>query len=158
MEVLLICLRQLSECYRLQRRIRIISILIRRTLLYAALSATLALVYTGTVLLLQELFRALSGENSTLAVVASTLVIAALFSPLRHRLQVVIDRRFYRRRYDVEQALHAFGARLRDQVDLAQLEDHLVEVVEWTVQPEFVSLWLPEKNGQQTKKRPVGGS
>jgi hypothetical protein len=111
------------------------------------LTAALALVYVGSIVLFQGLFHALTGENSQLAVVASTLAIAALFVPLRRRVQAFIDRRFYRRKYDVAETLQAFNIRLRDDVDLDSVADDLVDVVKETMQPAHVSLWLrpPER-------------
>jgi len=124
-----------------------IDVVINRTLVYGVLTAALALVYVGSIVLLQGLFRALTGETSQLAVVASTLAIAALFVPLRQRVQAFIDRRFYRRKYDVAKTLQAFNTRLRDDVDLDNVADDLVEVVKETMQPAHVTLWLrpPER-------------
>jgi hypothetical protein len=131
----------------LRYRLYDIDVIINRTLVYGVLTAALALVYVGSIVLLQGLFRALTGESSQLAVVASTLAIAALFVPLRRRVQAFIDRRFYRRKYDVAKTLQAFNAKLRDDVDLDSVADDLVEVVKETMQPAHVSLWLrpPEK-------------
>ena len=113
----------------------------------AALRKVLALVYVGSIVLLQGLFRDLTGETSQLAVVASTLAIAALFVPLRRRVQAFIDRRFYRRKYDVAKTLQAFNTRLRNDVDLESVADDLVEVIKETMQPAHASLWLrpPER-------------
>ncbi len=131
----------------LRYRLYDIDVVINRTLVYGVLTAALALVYVGSIVLLQGLFRALTGETSQLAVVASTLAIAALFVPLRQRVQAFIDRRFYRRKYDVTKTLQAFNTRLRDDVDLDNVADDLVEVVKETMQPAHVSLWLrpPER-------------
>jgi hypothetical protein len=131
----------------LRYRLYDIDFLINRTLVYSALTAALALVYVGSIVLLQGLFRALTGETSQLAVVASTLAIAALFVPLRRRVQAFIDRRFYRRKYDVAKTLQGFNTKLRDDVDLDSVADDLVEVVKETMQPTHVSLWLrsPER-------------
>ena len=131
----------------LRYRLYDIDLIINRTLVYGVLTAALALVYVGSIVLLQGLFRALTGGTSQLAVVASTLAIAALFVPLRRRVQAFIDRRFYRRKYDVAKTLQAFNTRLRDDVDLDNVADDLVEVIKETMQPAHVTLWLrpPER-------------
>jgi hypothetical protein len=119
-----------------------IDVIINRTLVYGTLTALLALVYFGSIVVLQGLFRGLMGQESQLAVVASTLAIAALFSPLRHSIQSFIDRSFYRSKYDAAKTLAAFSAKLRDETDLDALNAELVGVVRETMQPVHVSLWL----------------
>jgi len=131
-----------------------IDIIVNRTLVYGSLSVTLGATYLGGVVLLQRLLVALTGEKSTLAVVASTLVIAALFNPLRRRVQGFVDRRFYRRKYDASKTLGAFSARLRDETNLDALSEDLVGVVRVTMQPTHVSLWLhPDPALTGNKKR-----
>jgi hypothetical protein len=130
----------------LRYRLFEIDIIINRTLVYGALTAVLALVYVVCVVLLQELFRALTGEGQDeLVTVGSTLTIALLFNPLRRRIQGAIDKRFYRRRYDVAQTLQSFSATLRDEVDLNRLAVDLLAVVDETMRPAHVSLWLRER-------------
>jgi hypothetical protein len=119
-----------------------VDVLINRTLVYGGLSATLIAVYVVSILVLQTLFRGLFHQTSELAIVISTLVIAALFQPLRARLQTGIDRRFYRSKYDAARLLSEFGATLRQEVQLSKLCDRLLAIVQETMQPTHVSLWL----------------
>jgi hypothetical protein len=128
----------------LRYRLYEIDLLINRTLVYGSLTVTLALVYFGSVVATQATFRALTGQEQQpqLAIVVSTLVIAALFNPLRRRIQGFIDRRFYRSKYDARKTLEAFSAKLRDETDLDALSDDLTSVVRETVQPAHISLWL----------------
>ena len=122
-----------------------VDIVIRRTLVYTALTALLALVYSGSVVLLQRLFGALTGvAQSPLAIVVSTLAIAALFTPLRRRIQNWIDRRFFRKKYNAQQVLAQFALTARDETDLDALTTELVHVVQETMQPRQVSVWLRE--------------
>jgi len=120
-----------------------IDVIIRKTLQYALLTSLLVLVYFGSVVLLQGLFETLTGQQSPLVIVFSTLAIAALFNPLRIRTQDFIDRRFFRKRYDAEQTLARFAIVARDEVDMEILTTALLGVVEETMQPEMVNLWLP---------------
>jgi hypothetical protein len=126
----------------LRYRLYDIDVLINRTLVYGSLTVLLAATYFGGVVGLQSLLRVLTGQESTLAVVASTLLIAALFNPLRRRVQGFVDRRFYRRKYDASKTLEAFNARLRDETELETLSGEVVGVVRETVQPAHASLWL----------------
>src|ERR671912_1841662 len=126
----------------LRYRLYNIDLLLNRTLVYGALTAVLAAVYFGSIVLFQMLFRAFTGQESQLAVVVSTLAIAALFTPLRPRIQSFIDRRFYRRKYDARKTLEAFSAKLRDETDLDRLGEDLMGVVKETMQPSQISLWL----------------
>jgi hypothetical protein len=137
----------------LRSRLFDIDVVINRALVYGSLTASLVLVYLGGVVGLQYVFRALTGSKSQLAVVASTLAIAALFNPSRRRVQDFIDRHFYRKKYDAEKTLAAFSARLRDETDLGVLSEDLVRVVRATMQPAYVSLWLkdPEQGFWKTE-------
>jgi hypothetical protein len=140
----------------LKYRLYDIDFLINRTLVYGPLTTTLVALYFGGIVLLQRLFVILTGEKSTLAVVASTLLIAALFAPLRRLIQSFIDRRFYRRKYDAAKTLESFSAKLRDETDLDALSDDLVGVVRETMQPAHVSLWLrpdPPPRGSEGREQ-----
>ena len=119
-----------------------IDLLINRTLIYGSLTVTLVALYFGGIVVLQRHFVLLTGQQSTLAVVASTLIIAALFNPLRRSIQSFIDRRFYRRKYDARKTLEEFSAKLRDETDLEALNEELVGAVRETMQPAHVSIWL----------------
>jgi hypothetical protein len=126
----------------LRYRLYDIDLIINRTLVYSTLTAMLVALYFAAIVVLQRIFVLLTGQQSTLAVVASTLLIAALFNPLRRRIQSFIDRSFYRRKYDVRKTLEAFSIKLRNETDLEALSNDLVEVVSETMQPAQVSLWL----------------
>jgi hypothetical protein len=139
----------------LKYRLYDIDILINRTLVYGSLTVTLAAFYLAGVAATQTTFRAITGQEQQpqLAIVISTLVIAALFGPMRRRIQNVIDRRFYRRKYDADKTLAAFGTKLRDEVDLETLTGELVAVVEQTMKPAHASLWLRGPHSQEANTR-----
>jgi hypothetical protein len=125
-----------------------IDLIIRRTLIYSLLTAALAMIYVGCVFLAQIVFQRNTQQASSLVIVLSTLTIAALFAPLRRRIQRGIDRRFYRRKYDLTRTLEVFNIYLRNEVDLDQMSNRLVSVVEETLQPRQVSLWLRATSGR----------
>ncbi len=145
-----VCIPISAGIAMLRYRLYDIDVLINRTLVYSSLTVLLVGLYVGLVLALQALVRSVTGSLSQqpLVIVASTLVIAALFQPLRRRIQAFIDRRFYRRKYDAAKTLAAFSATLRNEVDLNQLREHLIAVVKETMQPAHVSLWLRKPEGK----------
>src|SRR5215218_6221245 len=130
-----------------------IDILINRTLVYASLTALLVAVYVGSVVLLQGALRALTGQESQLAVVASTLAVAAIFNPLRHRIQAFVDRRFYRSKYDARKTLESFSAKLRDETNLVALSDDLVGMVRETMQPAHPCYFVVETQATSEGRR-----
>ena len=146
----------------LRSRLYDIDIIINKALVYGSLTLSLALVYAGLIIGLQALLGTIIRQNNAVAIVVSTLVIYALFQPLRRRIQNLIDRRFYRRKYDAARTLAAFSSTLRGEVELSQLSEQLLEVVEETMQPAHVSLWLrqstqsknlPHSTGQSPSKK-----
>jgi hypothetical protein len=141
----------------LRYRLYDIDLIINRTLVYGSLTVLLASAYVGGVVGLQAIFRGLTGQESTLAVVASTLAIAALFNPLRRRVQAFVDRRFYRKKYDARKTLETFSGRLRDETDLHTLSSDLVAVVRETMQPAHVSLWVRPGPSVRVRKQRKDG-
>ena len=125
-----------------------IDVIIRRTIVYATLVGSLALIYLAGIALIERILQAATGQSSALAVTISTLAVAAAFQPLRSRIQGAVDHRFYRRKYDTSQTLVAFTAKLRDQIDLDSLQREVLGAVQTTVQPRHASLWL-RRSGEE---------
>jgi hypothetical protein len=138
----------------LRSRLWDIDIIINRALIYGTLTVSLALVYAGLIISLQALLGTIIKQNHGVAIVVSTLAIYALFQPLRHGIQNLIDRRFYRRKYDARRTITNFSARLRGQVELSQISEELLAVVQETIQPSSVSLWLRPPAGSSKSKMP----
>ena len=141
----------------LRYRLWDIDVIVNRTLVYGSLTVALGAAYFATVLLLQTAFRAVTDQGGSVAIVVSTLAIAALFQPMKRRIQAVIDQRFYRRRYDAARTLAAFSDTTRDEVDLERLSEALVAAVQETMQPAHVSLWLREGNAKAQRRKETNG-
>jgi uncharacterized membrane protein len=132
----------------LRYRLWDVDIIIRRTLIYSTITAILVVFYFGTVIALQQLFRSLTGAGDDLAIIISTLALYALFNPLRHRVQDTIDRRFFRRKYNAQKVIERFATTVRDEVELEKLTGELLNIVNETMQPTSVSLWLKKTERQ----------
>jgi len=140
----------------LRYRLWDIDIIIRKTLTYAIVVAILATIYLGSVVLLQQIFATVSNQRSDVVTVLSTLAIAALFVPVRNWIQALVDRRFYRSKYDAQQILNQFGATVRDETDLEALGVQLIEVVNETVKPARATLWLKSKSTRANEPDSIG--
>jgi len=132
--------------------------IINKALVYGLLTGILGAIFVGGVITLQSLVRIVTGQDSPVALVASTLLIAGLFQPIRSRIQKTIDRRFYRARYDAQKALAAFNATLRQEISLTEVQERLVGIVNETMQPAHVSLWLAPATSETTRERTTGSS
>jgi K+-sensing histidine kinase KdpD len=132
----------------LRYRLYDIDVIIRKTVQYGVVTAVLALVYFGTIILLQSLVGQAMDEQSPIIIVLSTLLIAALFNPLRQRVQDAVDRRFYRKKYDAAQVLAQFAQTARDEVDMEALQAELLRVIQETLQPESVVVWFKQSEGK----------
>jgi hypothetical protein len=137
----------------LKYRLYEIDVIIRKTLVYGSLTFTLAMVYFGSIALMQSIIRPFGMRDSPFGVIISTLVIASLFSPLRRHIQIVMDRRFYRSKYNAEKILSNFSAGLRDQVDLEQITAQLVRTIQETMMPAHMSVWIKPPSGSSKYRK-----